>query len=259
MHTMISPASGSSRCRYITFNEPLPIGIIAAFVRLGKKYQIDAVLSEALRRLYHEFPVELAELDQSRAKTTAITRSDSTYIDVVNLAREQNLLSVLPYALHCCSKKFSDDLVKGAKREDHTIAVLSSIDERAVLVATHPLLRLRATTTFSWLDAPGHEGCKINEACEHGRNRLMKKSLFPVHVYGGLICWKDDWEWDICAHCVMRAKRLHGVGRYEYWSQLPSIFGLPNWEELKKERILSTTYALLCFPSLFCSHSGLSR
>ncbi|KAF7984459.1 hypothetical protein HWV62_14556 [Athelia sp. TMB] len=38
--------------------KPLPIGVVAAFLRLGMKYDIDALRKEALRRLYYEFPVD---------------------------------------------------------------------------------------------------------------------------------------------------------------------------------------------------------
>ncbi|KZP04454.1 hypothetical protein FIBSPDRAFT_843993 [Athelia psychrophila] len=141
---------------HVTINEPVSISIVAAFIRLGQKYQIDAVLSEALKRLYHEFSVELEDFDIA-SDWTMISDGDGTLIDVANLARAQNLLSVLPVALHYCSGTYSHVLVKGVAREDDTVATLSPINERVVLAAKDPLLRLQSTTTFSWLIANGSD------------------------------------------------------------------------------------------------------
>ncbi|KZP29334.1 hypothetical protein FIBSPDRAFT_927094 [Athelia psychrophila] len=230
--------------RHVTFNEPLPISVIAAFVRLGQKYQIDAVLSEALRRLYYEFPVDLSQLDEIHTNavngTAIIIKKNSVYIDVANLALEQNLLSVLPLALQHCSTARSHTIVKGVKREDHTVATLSPINKEAVLAASCSLLRLQALTTFCWLYPPV-TACQTPEDCEHGRNQMTKTLFYPVPVYSGLVRWCEDWENDVCDSCVVRGRNLHHNGRRLYWDKLPSIFGLPEWEELKKERISSMT------------------
>ena len=40
----------------------------------------------------------------------------------------------------------------------------------------------------------------------------------------------------LCEYCSRIAKSSHRVGRLEFWDQLPSLFDLPPWEELLKER-----------------------
>ncbi|KZP29328.1 hypothetical protein FIBSPDRAFT_816281 [Athelia psychrophila] len=223
---------------HVTINEPVSIAIVAAFVRLGQKYQIDAVLSEALKRLYHEFPVELEDYDINNC-WAMISNSDCILIDVANLAREQNLLSVLPLALECCSREDSDFLVKGVKREGHSVT-LSPADERMVFAANDPLLRLQSTTTFSWLTADGPDECEAPDDCNNGRNQILRDSFFPCSLYASLATWDQEWEeYTICDECLAKAKGLHASGRQRYWDNIPSIFGLPGWEELKKERVLS--------------------
>ncbi|KZP29333.1 hypothetical protein FIBSPDRAFT_1038996 [Athelia psychrophila] len=224
--------------RHATAHEPVSIAIVAAFVRLGQKYQIDAVLSEALGRLYYEFPDDLDDVDEAD-NWTKISESAGIFIDVANLAREQNLLSALPLALRYCSLEDSDDIVKGVAREDHTVATLSPINERVVLAAKDPLLRLQSTTTFSWLIANGSDDFAMPACCNTERMQLVVSKFFPLPEYDGLKSWEEGWEDSICAACVVKAKALHASGRQRYWNKLPSIFGLPDWEELEKERVLS--------------------
>lgn len=212
---------------------------------MGQKYQIDVVLGEALKRLYREFPVELGDFD-TLGDWTMISNSGGNDFDIVNLAREQNLLSVLPLALHCCGGIRSNTMVKGVKREDHTVATLSPMDEKAVFAASHPRLILMATTTFSWLDADGSDDCETREECDAGRNQILRDSFFPYPVHNCLATWQQEWEVDMCGDCISKAQYLHSIGRQRYWDALPSTFGLPDWEELKKERILS----IVCVPTV---------
>ncbi|KZP29322.1 hypothetical protein FIBSPDRAFT_1038987 [Athelia psychrophila] len=224
---------------HVTIDEPVSISVVAAFVRLGQKYQIDAVLSEALKRLYNEFPVELKNLDDKRYDWDKISYSKGINIDVANLAREQNLLSVLPYALHLCCYVRSDVTMQGVQRKDNTIAKLAPINERAVLAASHSILLLQSSTTFSWLTADGSDECDTHQDCNNGRNQILRDSFFPLPIYTCLATWAREWEENMCGACVLKAQDFHAVGRQKYWDELPSTFGLPDWEELKKERVLS--------------------
>lgn len=219
---------------------------------MGQKYQIDAVLSEGLRRLYYEFPVELADYDiNDNWSRISKEGGNDILMDIANLAREQNLLSILPLALHCCSsEEYSDAIAKGIKREDQTVATLSPVNERAVWAASHPLLRIQTTTTYAWLLAfRSDDSCADEDDCENARAHIARRSFFPVSTqHDCLSPWDEDWEEDLCSACVSKAQTIHSAGRQSYWNQLPSIFDLPDWEELKKDRLLST----------MCVVSGLS-
>lgn len=56
-------------------------------------------------------------------------------------------------------------------------------------------------------------------------------------MYDGLVGWEEDWEDCICNKCALKVKELHASGRQSFWNKIPSIYGLPDWEELKNERI----------------------
>ncbi|KZP23547.1 hypothetical protein FIBSPDRAFT_952058 [Athelia psychrophila] len=122
--------------KWVATGEPMPIEVVAAFLRLGNKYEIEALRAEAPKRLLFEFPSERAILDEHiypvDRRGTMIELADWTFINVTNLAREQNLLSVLPLALYsCCRMWNAPDLEQGQRRADNSLATLSPVNEHA--------------------------------------------------------------------------------------------------------------------------------
>jgi hypothetical protein len=83
-------------------DDPMPISLIAVMVRLGKKYDMEHFLQEAVARLKHEFPRNLSDWDllsgQSFSKITYF--GDVVLLDIIILAREAGLQSILPLAYY---------------------------------------------------------------------------------------------------------------------------------------------------------------
>ncbi|KAF7973183.1 hypothetical protein HWV62_15881 [Athelia sp. TMB] len=217
--------------RYATVREPIPIETVAAFVRMGNKYQINDLLKDGVRRLCYEFPDTLADYDETDDWSTIISRN-GVMTDVVNLAREQNILSVLPAALYgYINSNYITEM------DIHSTHGLSLIDERTLSKASLPLLRLEGETAFSWLTSDSPPGCLTLDECTQARNRVIRSSFFPIPNWHGLSSWKDVWEDSMCDVCVAKAQELHAAGRQQFWDQFPPLLGLPGWDELRKEKI----------------------
>ncbi|KAF7973181.1 hypothetical protein HWV62_15877 [Athelia sp. TMB] len=232
--------------------KPLAIEIVVAFVRMGNKYQIDDILNNALRRIYYEFPDTLQDYDDTEDWST-IECSATVNIDVVNLAREQNLLSVLPIALYC---HHNSGFI--SRMDINCTSGLSSIDERALLKASLPLLHLQAKTSFSWLTNGGSSNCLTPDYCSKSRNHVLCSSFFFDPEWRGLNRWDDEWEDGMCGACIADAQGTYAAGRQQLWDQLPVLLGLPDWDELRKEKIPleeEETY-LMSMEELKAQHRG---
>ena len=212
---------------------------------MGNKYQINDLLKDGVRRLCYEFPDTLADYDETDDWSTIINRV-GVLIDVVNLAREQNILSVLPAALY---GYINSDYI--TEMDIRCTYGLSLIDERTLLKASLPLLRLEGKTAFSWLISGSSPGCLTLDRCTQARNRVIHSSFFPIPKWHGLSNWEDAWEDGMCDACIAKAQELHAAGRQQFWDQFPPLLGLPGWDELRKEKI--SLDEEMCVNHLCCS------
>jgi hypothetical protein len=83
----------------------LPLPAVRALIRLGRKYDFSELLKSAVRRLQYENPTTLAGFEAIIAtrpmkpyEPTRIVHYPGILLDMLNLARENELLSVLPCA-----------------------------------------------------------------------------------------------------------------------------------------------------------------
>ncbi|KAF7967490.1 hypothetical protein HWV62_34055 [Athelia sp. TMB] len=231
--------------KWVSTGEPLPIEVIAAMLRMGSKYEMEALRVEALKRLYLEFPSDLASFDRFISVDTAhsgrgsmIHRTNWFYLDAANLCRELNLLSVLPIALYWCCRWKAKVLEKGHTRADMTIATLFPVNERACFRGYPELLELKEKGTFSWLLSPPavFDGCRTPLDCHAARSKLAIGVFFPTSTTRSLALWHDKYKAGQCGACISVARRMHHAGRQQVWDALPGVFDLPAWDELLKER-----------------------
>ncbi|KAF7362310.1 BTB domain-containing protein [Mycena venus] len=84
----------------------LPLHVIGALLKLGKKYDFRALLDSAVARLTFEYPATLEEYDRllcddaPEYTPTRIVPYDALEFDVISLARESDIVSVLPSAYY---------------------------------------------------------------------------------------------------------------------------------------------------------------
>ena len=216
--------------------KPFPLSVIAAFLRLGRKYGIDHLHAEALTMLSVDFPSTLRGYDEctKAAWPRVIDLKGCSLSAVVNLARENDVQSILPCALymlcrfaHYNSTPFFDSISR---------ITLATADIKSCVEAHSELLRLQLTETFGWLDVRPSPA----NPCAHIMCSMTKKAIFYTYYYPQApLCpfepWNSHWEGGLCSNCVVTSRRLHEQGRATIWGQLPALFRLPSWDELLKQ------------------------
>ncbi|KAJ6545093.1 hypothetical protein DFH09DRAFT_927880 [Mycena vulgaris] len=221
----------------------LPLPVIASHVRLGRKYDFTNILHSIVERLTFENPTSLEAYFALRTgkayRPTRIVSTDALYYDTVALARETNLLSVLPcayYRVLISSKPIFDGIPRG----DGSLATLSPSDQRLCSLGRAAILRAQwdIGNTFGWIldDDAAVIGCTDPSAC-----RRKKTSFAHKHVVKGSILafpsvdFLDSGPLKLCEVCLQDAKPKMIAGCQEMWQLLPTFFELPPWSELKDD------------------------
>jgi hypothetical protein len=222
---------------------PIPLSAITVFLQLGSKYAIDQMRDEAIQRLSYEFPSRLQDFDELGDQLLLIEELPGLYYDVIKLARNHNIPSILPLALYFCvaCEDFQPELIlRGILREDGTLATLSSDDQQACLTGYYNLIRAQAAETFTWLEpnqnAALFRQCYTPKTCARTRAKLLQGLWHPWPRCIALGSWDDEWGNDMCKICTSQAITHHNIGRKKIWEKLPSLFGLPIWDELTKHQ-----------------------
>lgn len=209
--------------------QPLPWPVVAAFLRLGMKYDFSQLRVDALKRIRLSFPTELALLQNAKNRR-AIQYDAVLPSDVIKLARERNLLAPLPSAYLVLSLDHNEKLLL------QNTEVLASDDQLVLYRGWREITRRQSRTTFAWLDASSdiYTTCSLPARCP-GSRKSITSSLFSLSPrLSAFILWNTVWEERLCAACGAIAKAAHNQGRQDMWDQLPGIYGLPGWDELEK-------------------------
>ncbi|KAF9034391.1 hypothetical protein BJ165DRAFT_1513537 [Panaeolus papilionaceus] len=217
---------------------------VSALLRLGSKYDISSLRDNALQRLRAEFPTTLDEWD--RLDVEYKTMSDSVDIclfDVITLAYNEGILSILPvlYYFYLCdgASLAPSQIFYGIERSDGTKATLPFILQRDIILGREELMSKARLHPFKWLrDEPGVVDCYKPKGCRAIRNKLIESSWlapdpvgFPFDKWSDRITDEDLSQ--LCLDCKADAEIAH-EGREELWNLLPTLFNLPEWEELKR-------------------------
>jgi hypothetical protein len=221
-----------------------PFPVVAAYLRLGSKYEIEHLHTEAMDVLSAGFPSTLEENDVENYNDGVgpLVFEKSMYFDVISLARETGIHRLLP-AAYCyyCEMFVLDEVLEGIERVDGTLSVLSAQDQKVLMRGWHTLVRLQSVETFYWMTDVEHDdsdvfaGCETTASgkCALARRDIMCEEMFPMRSdCVALRCWDSLWETRMCKACIAVCTDIHDEGRARIWDKLPSVFGLPAWNEL---------------------------
>lgn len=194
-------------------------------LRLAAKYDIPYLRLRATARLRHWYPDTIAGW---RIRIEPWPRhSVSDYFNALDLVRTADVRICLPAILFCmCSFKPHEILAPGALDLATRILILEST---AVLSK-----RLR-TAVWRWLyeDIPG---CATPLQC--GRNRgtyaLGIEEAEKFAKPAGIMFTLPSRLSGLCVMCGERAKMGMRAGQEKVWDELPAIFGLGGWDELRQ-------------------------
>lgn len=128
----------------------------------------------------------------------------------------------------------------GIKRKDGKIMALSVSDQLACLAGFRAICKAQAETTYCWAytSTSTFANC-TSQVCSIFRHNLVVHAFSSSPLIAGFDTFHTLVDPDMfCPACAHQAEGMHNTGREKFWALLPSLFDLPPWEELKKEREL---------------------
>jgi len=230
---------------------------LAGILRLSTKYFIDHLRIKAIRHLAKTWSYTLQGHDQMvtlALKSPSVDNLSYPYVHplhVLNLVRETNVRIVVPSALYFLSLYPLEDLLRGDHPKlvvDHPSRPSSSLSVTDIKDYTLMFQR-RIDIILDFVrricgDRPTPT-CATAKACARGFARLagrLSRSWMirtgPIHyMLQALHELSEDPT--VCEACRRSFRQDVLSFREEKWKELPSILGLPNWEELEASEIPS--------------------
>ncbi|KAF9527291.1 hypothetical protein CPB83DRAFT_884277 [Crepidotus variabilis] len=150
-------------------------------LRLGKKYEVNHMVSGAVEILENSFPTSLDEFASLGDQTHSIDYCSANLIDIANLALKADLPSVLPCCYLLLSQKL-DMLFTGASRKDESLASIIAVSKDAIIRGRERILAVAPVKTLSWLTVTQHP---LNASCA-ARNMWNE-----LPAYFGLPPWEE--------------------------------------------------------------------
>ena len=177
--------------------------------------------------LLAKLPSTFAGYEAKSMSNTDRYRSD-TIMRAINLAKENSVLEVLPYAYYCLSRFPHKRFLK--ERPDD----ISWRDKTIVLIGRERLQWAQMSLSHKFLLLFQRSPVCQSSLCAHARgphaewHEIEQGGAHPLKAYEG---WHTL---NICADCVTYCQLRHLEGRKEVWKYLPTWFELPSWDDLKK-------------------------
>lgn len=246
----------------------MPFPVLVAALTLGKKYDIRQLHIDARRRIFETFPITLNEdedLDLWRGVERPTAHPD---FHSLLMAKRAKLLSILPRVLYDCSKHYTASQMQNGFDIGGSVGRFSIEDQITMFSSQKAMRDTAILTTYKWLFQPKHlaSACETRPGCLLTRQDACRAMCGAVGLceFAGL----DSWDWpssnledfgQLCTYCNAAAQVAHAAGREEFWERLPSLFNLPPWDELSKEReglcvsiTLPLLFAVSCFTGNDC-------
>ena len=154
------------------------------------------------------------------------------HFDVINLAQEVNVPSLLPAAFYSYLMDYDiGEVLGGITREDLSVAKLSDKYREVCMRGWHDLIVRQQEQTFIWLNLIQPQR---NICCDPKKEHIFYTEWYPSPKCIALACWDRTWEVGLCSRCKVNCQISHKDGRTKIWNELPSVFGLQGWDELLK-------------------------
>ncbi|KAF8871799.1 hypothetical protein CPB84DRAFT_1691896 [Gymnopilus junonius] len=233
----------------------LPIQYFVSILRLGNKYFVKAALDRCMANLKYNFALTESVWDatfhpaeKEEAKKELKDWYSERVIDILNISEELKIRTVLPTAyllgllyLTLAKMESQDDIVCGRTRKDGTHAQLDNSIKLTLLRARDTMAAEFHPRLFNWILHTTHTipctECQSASACRESRANLFKKMFadfrISVHIATTLAPWDNSYARGLCMNCTAAANIAFNAAHSRIWTNLPSHFGLPNWDDLK--------------------------
>ena len=171
-------------------------------------------------RLIYEYPTTLQAYQSLTPGSKIQMHGLDTHFDAFNLIKEMGITSLLPTILYRCSGLLPE-ILKGAERDDGSIATLESSDQWRCVAVFQILCQLRVNMTLKWIDPDGVR-CRNVDCLD------QRLSLVVAHMkeHQKVIQFSETWPGNdrtakLCQpRCRDNAKRTFEQGQLEAWKVL---------------------------------------
>ncbi|KAF8878450.1 hypothetical protein BD779DRAFT_1447710 [Infundibulicybe gibba] len=212
---------------------------VKAILRLSHKYHVPSLRERALRHLDTAYPMTLAAWDERSVARSfpPATRFEDKFA-LLQIATEVSATWFLPSLFYSCCTYALDEMLDSPSWKGSDSM---SMNRRACLVG-YSKQHIATSRVLRFLLLPLKDGCELDGKCGLVAQRWLNivdtwRMSIPLEV------WSDgDWKKfskDVCAPCLLNARRIHRLARQAFWDDLPNIYGQPAWAELEKLKKLA--------------------
>ncbi|KAJ7148539.1 hypothetical protein C8R43DRAFT_1108075 [Mycena crocata] len=209
---------------------------ILAILRLSHKYDVPYLRRRALQHLETTYPTCLS-VDESREGNDTISEETSTQrFMTIQVATEVGALWLLPVAYHDLCKQTISTIISELW--------WNSIGEkeRTACLVGHSKQLQYFPRIFKFLFVVKEPNTECHDWPECNRIRLQYVHDMDIwqNMHWTLDAWprtgEDIGNLGMCEDCTTEAEAMYATARQAFWDQLPTMFGLPGWEELEEMR-----------------------
>lgn len=168
--------------------------------------------------------------------STSTFDTKSNVISRLLLAQGLHLAWAMPVGMYALSRMTIEKILNGYSGNG-TMHRLPPSLQTECLIAHDALMIAQNHETFRFLRSLGVDGCGSDKSCRASRQLILE--AFTGHDRLDPLGYVTQEGWStitLCAACRVAGQTEYDTARQTVWDQLPSIFNLPSWEELKSAR-----------------------
>lgn len=225
---------------------PLPLPIVSAMLRLGRKYEIEFLQEDAVNRLSTAFPSNLEEyvsLQKNPSNSLIEFEEDflTAYLKVISLACSHDLQKILASAYFMLLSSPKLDSTFGIRSEGPGLGVLSMAELQILTMVN--LVPARTTLMdhlYGWaIDIDPFAGCRGGPTlrCNLRITKSFLKAALDNRNSFGILCKDHDYFVELCGNmfckpCTTAVADSIVAGQVAFWNAIPSLFAMSPWERL---------------------------
>lgn len=217
-----------------------------SLLRMETKYIVETLREEASELFREAFTDKLDELqplyevfaNPDIFQNTAIEAEDdgkdnplvAFLMDIANVGETVGLSLTLPFVLYSIGGHPSD-ILAGITGADACRHYLSPSNLTRWITGWEKIVKVPKEGLFVWLPE-GSPKCSIPN-CSTLRLELCLELVTTdnLDLFGP---WDDDWdETGICSSCLAYGKLKYQEAKEKIWEELPTMYGLAPWSELR--------------------------
>jgi hypothetical protein len=213
---------------------------VEGVLRLSLKYDVQYLRRRALKHLVSTFPQTFKDW-KARDVVRTIPGLENTPFAALSIAREFDLTWLLPSILYCISSHPLEKTLDGVQWENKSLE-LNWVDKRTALIGRSKILLSQSQAAVMLTKVAGLpvEGC-TGSNCSSTRSRYAE--ILSGWAMAGLLDYFEDndemYDLDFCLTCRRLFRDHCEAASRNLWEDLPSMFELPEWNELERHKILA--------------------